>query len=193
MYTKASVRPSATPVRHWVVQVTTRRAVKPLASSWPPPCASWSITATTLCGKRYVFPREDALLLPALEGKAQELVRELQRDHEALHGRIVALREALGSASCDELYAGACAFTAAYFEHMHEEEQRHEAVIRAHLSVDELTTFARKSVERTAPSDQRMMLGFVVPAITDADANALLARLPAALASELRLLRNAAG
>ena len=136
---------------------------------------------------------EDALLLPALEGKAQELVRELQRDHEALHGRIVALREALGSASCDELYAGACAFTAAYFEHMHEEEQRHEAVIRAHLSVDELTTFARKSVERTAPSDQRMMLGFVVPAITDADANALLARLPAALASELRLLRNAAG
>jgi hypothetical protein len=56
------------------------------------------------------------------------------------------------------------------------------------LSTDELSAFGRRSVERTALVDQRMMLGWMLPAITRRDEDAFLGRMPPALAAELRLL-----
>jgi hypothetical protein len=63
-----------------------------------------------------------------------------------------------------------------------------EPAIRALLSEDEAASFGRRSIERTARADQRTMLGWMLPAMTRADAEAFLIRLPAAVASELRPL-----
>jgi hypothetical protein len=41
-------------------------------------------------------------------------------------------------------------------------------------------------VQRTAPADQRLMLGFMIPAMASSDAVEILGRLPPALADELR-------
>lgn len=75
-----------------------------------------------------------------------------------------------------------------YLAHMDEEERQFEPAIRAVLSADEATAFGRRSVERTAPADQRMMLGWMLPAMTSLDADAVLGRLPLAFAAELGVL-----
>jgi hypothetical protein len=71
---------------------------------------------------------------------------------------------------------------------MDDEERAFEPAIRAVLSLDEAIAFGRRSVERTAPADQRMMLGWMLPAMTPLDAEAFLARIPPAFAAELRPL-----
>jgi len=71
---------------------------------------------------------------------------------------------------------------------MREEERVLEPEIRAALTVDELAAFARDSVARTAPDDRRMMLGWMLPAMTATDVEAFLARLPPADAEPLRVL-----
>ena len=129
---------------------------------------------------------EDLLLLPLLEAGAPGLQNELQCAHRALHREAAALAEAADGAPAEALYTRACAFTASYFQHMHDEEQHHEPAIRAVLSLEELAAFGRRSVERTAPDDQRMMLGFMLPGMTRTDAEAFLARIPAELAEQLR-------
>lgn len=73
-------------------------------------------------------------------------------------------------------------------EHMREEEQDLEIGIRAVLTADDLASFSRGSVERTAPADQRMMLGWMLPAMPRAEAEAFLKRLPPAVAEELSRL-----
>jgi hypothetical protein len=96
------------------------------------------------------------------------------------------------AAPVSELYLAACAFTADYLTHMDEEERVLEPVIRAVLSSDEVAAFGRGSVARTGPADQRMMLGWMLPAMPHAAAVAFLERLPQPLASELRGLVAAA-
>ena len=71
---------------------------------------------------------------------------------------------------------------------MHDEECVFEPAIRGILSADEVIAFGRRSVERTAPPDQRMMLGWMLPAMTRPDAESLLGHLPPALAAELSVL-----
>jgi Hemerythrin HHE cation binding domain len=129
---------------------------------------------------------EDLLLLPLLEPRAPELTHALMAAHQELHSCLVGLQAALERATPAELYAQACAFAAAYFQHMHDEEHVHEPCIRALLSVEELIGFAQQSVQRTAPAEQRMMLGFMLPAMTRPDVEAFLGRLPAELANQLR-------
>jgi hypothetical protein len=68
---------------------------------------------------------------------------------------------------------------------MDDEERTFQPAIRAVLSVEEIAGVAGQSVARTAPADQRMMLAWVLPAMTPADAETLLGRLPPDLASEL--------
>ena len=131
---------------------------------------------------------EDALLLPLLARAAPDVHARMTAAHATLHAPLTALQAAVDRAPSDELYARAGDFLTCYLEHMSEEEYTFEPIIRAALPVDELARFGRESVTRTAPDDQRMMIAFMLPAMTRVDVEAFLARLPAPLAAELRLL-----
>ncbi len=128
---------------------------------------------------------EDLLLLPLLRERAPQIFAQMSAAHIALDEDREALRRPQPMAV---LYLSACAFTSQYLAHLDEEERVFEPEIVALLSADEAIAFGRRSVERTAPADQRMMLGWMVPAMTRVDADALLARLPPALGDELRAL-----
>jgi hypothetical protein len=129
---------------------------------------------------------EDLLLLPLLEARAPAVAQAMSLAHRELETALHALEEARSSAPAHGLYLASCAFAARYLEHMREEEQAHEPLIRAALAPDELAGFGQRSVARTAPLDQRLMLGFMLPAMRPADASSFLARLPPELAGELR-------
>lgn len=131
---------------------------------------------------------EDLLLLPLLAQHAPEIFERIQAAHVRVQAALDALTAALETASPSALYARTCRFIALYLEHMDEEEHELEPAIRRALSVEQLAGFGRGSVERTAPADQRMMLSFMLPAMARSDAAAFLARLPPALADELRPL-----
>lgn len=127
---------------------------------------------------------EDVLLLPILEQRAPDLAAQMKRAHHALDKA----RERLGDLPFERLYLATCSFTASYLEHMSDEELVFEPRIREVLSIEDLTSFGQRSVQRTAPADQRMMLGWMLPAMVREEASAFLARLPEALADELRKL-----
>ena len=131
---------------------------------------------------------EDVLLLPLLAQAAPDVHARMTAAHAALHEPLAALQASLASAPSDLLYARAAHFTARYLEHMDDEEQALEPRIRAALTVEQLARFSRESVTRTAPAEQRMMIAFMLPAMTRGDVDALLARLPAPLAADLRPL-----
>ena len=131
---------------------------------------------------------EDVLLLPLLAQAAPAVHARMTAAHAALHEPLAALEAALESASSATLYARTGQFVARYLEHMHEEEHALEPHIRVALTVEQLTQFSRDSVTRTAPADQRMMIAFMLPAMTRVDVDAFLARLPPPLAAELRPL-----
>jgi hypothetical protein len=128
---------------------------------------------------------EDLLLLPLLRERAPQIFAQLSRAHTALDEARAGLTE---NQAVFPLYLAACAFTSQYLAHMDDEERLLEPAIHAVLSADEAIAFGRRSIERTAPADQRMMLGWMLPAITRLDADAILARLPPTLAAELRVL-----
>lgn len=126
---------------------------------------------------------EDVLLLPILREKAPVVAATIEREHRGLD----ALRARLDvEGSIEELYLAACAFTAKYLEHLDEEERLFEPQIRAVLTPDEIANVGRMSVQRTAPDDQLMMLGWMLPAIPRYTADEILGRLPPAIADELR-------
>jgi hypothetical protein len=129
---------------------------------------------------------EDLLLLPLLEQRAPAIFARMQDAHDRVNGTLNALTRDIETAPTHELYDRTCVFIALYLDHMREEEQALDPLIRAVLSVEELAGIARQSVERTAPADQRMMLGWMLPAMTRTDADAYLAKLPGALADQLR-------
>lgn len=131
---------------------------------------------------------EDQLLVPLLEARAPELAARMLQGHERIHSALRALASSVASASTLELYKHTCRFIGLYFEHMAEEENELELAIRAALGPEELTAFGRRAVERTAPADQRMMLTWMLPAMTRVDVEEFLGRLPPALADELRPL-----
>lgn len=131
---------------------------------------------------------EDQLLLPLLRERAPGVFARMTEAHAVLdQSRASLLVEQPTSA----LYLAACAFTAQYLAHMDEEERALESIIREALSVDQATEFGRRSVARTAPGDQRTMLGWMLPAMTSSDVGAFLSRLPPALAAELEPLTHA--
>lgn len=134
---------------------------------------------------------EDLLLLPRLRERAPGVVERIERAHARVGEALAALVAGALTAPLPALYEGTCGFVALYLEHMREEEQELEPAIRAALSVEELAGFGRESVERTAPADQRMMLGWMLPAMTRADVDAFLGRLPAPMAQQLRPLADA--
>ena len=131
---------------------------------------------------------EDLLLVPRLRAKAPGVAERIERAHGHVSEALAALTASIEVAPAQELYERSCGFLALYLEHMREEEQELEPMIRAALSVEELAGFGRGSVERTAPADQRMMLGWMLPAMTRADVEAFLGRLPPSMAEQLRPL-----
>jgi hypothetical protein len=126
---------------------------------------------------------EDSLLLPILHERGPQIFERMNSAHAALDEARAAMTAHQPVAA---LYLAACAFTSQYLAHMDDEERVFEPAIRAVLSPEEAIAFGRRSVERTAPSDQRMMLGWMLPAMTRLDADAFLSRMPSALAAELR-------
>lgn len=133
---------------------------------------------------------EDLLLLPLLAQHAPAIFQRIHASHERIHAALLALLTEVEQAPPPALYAQACEFLAVYLAHMHEEEHELEPAIRLALTPELLVGFGRQSVERTAPADQRMMLGWMLPAMTARDADAFLSRLPPPLAAELRPLAN---
>lgn len=128
---------------------------------------------------------EDLLLLPLLRERAPQLFVQINKAHADLDQ---ARAKLLAEQPLSELYLAACAFTSRYLAHMDDEERALEPAIRAVLSVEEVIAFGRQSVERTSPGDQRMMLGWMLPAMAPGDAEAFLSRLPPAMAAGLRPL-----
>lgn len=131
---------------------------------------------------------EDRLLLPLLAQHAPASFERIEAAHVQVNAALSALTAEVDRAPAPQLHAAACRFLALYLEHMHEEEHVLEPAIRRALSVEQLMGFGRQSVERTAPDDQRMMLRWMLPAMTRSDAESFLARLPPPLAAELRPL-----
>ncbi|HLT35550.1 MAG TPA: hemerythrin domain-containing protein [Enhygromyxa sp.] len=131
---------------------------------------------------------EDLLLVPLLDARAPAVAGRMRSEHARIEPKLAALIASRETAPIGELYHRACEFVAIYLEHMREEEEQLEPAIREALTPDELAGFGRGSIERTAPADQRMMLGWMLPAMTRADAVGFLARLPGPLADQLRPL-----
>jgi hypothetical protein len=129
---------------------------------------------------------EDLLLLPLLVERAPAAFARMSEAHERVNPLLGSLTASIEAAPTDVLYERTCELMVLYLEHLREEEQVLEPAIRAALSLDELAGFGRRSVERTQPADQRMMLGFMLPAMTRPDVDAFLARLPPAQAEALR-------
>jgi hypothetical protein len=131
---------------------------------------------------RHHGENEDELLLPLLRGRAPEIAARMEEAHRGIDGALTTLEERVAEARAHELHLQAGGFVALYLDHMREEEQALEPRIRAAVGADELAGFARESVERTAPADQRMMLGWMLPAMPRAEAEVFLKRLPRDLA-----------
>jgi hemerythrin HHE cation binding domain-containing protein len=148
-------------------------------------CDARAVLADALHFVAHHGDNEDTLLLPLLRDRAPHVFARMTAAHRALDDAREALARPLPAHA---LYLAACAFTSAYLAHLDDEERELEPAIRAVLTKDEIVAFGRSSVARTAPADQRMMLGWMLPAMTRADADAFLGALPAELASELRPL-----
>lgn len=131
---------------------------------------------------------EDLLLVPLLDQAAPAVSERMRSAHARINPALEALTDSIEAAPIDTLYHRTCEFVGLYLEHMREEELELEVVIRAALTLEQLAGFGRGSVERTAPADQRMMIGWMLPAMTRADAEGFVAKLPRPLADELRRL-----
>lgn len=131
---------------------------------------------------------EDVLLVPLLDHAAPVVAERMRAAHVQIDAVLASLRASVEAAPIVTLYHHTCEFVALYLEHMREEEQELEPMIRAALTQEQLAGFGRGSVQRTAPADQRMMLRWMLPAMTRADAEGFVAKLPGPLADELRPL-----
>jgi hypothetical protein len=131
---------------------------------------------------------EDRLLLPLLQMRAPDAFAVISRQHRDLDDARASLLAGVDTTPTPMLYRQAAVFVARYLDHLAEEEDVLEPRIRAALTTDEIVAFGQQSVARTAPADQRMMLGWMLPAMTPTDAAAFLDRLPPPLADALRPL-----
>jgi hypothetical protein len=131
---------------------------------------------------------EDLLLIPLLDQHAPAVSERMRAGHVGVNATLETLTASVETAPIHALYLHTCEFVSLYLEHMREEEEQLEPVIRAALTLEQLAKFGLGSVERTAPADQRMMIGWMLPAMTRADANGFLAKLPPMLAEQLRPL-----
>jgi hypothetical protein len=131
---------------------------------------------------------EDVLLLPILEAVAPEISQTLHQQHAIINEAMQRLQTLATDASNQTLYVEMSSFIALYLEHMRLEEQELDPKIRAALSIEQLLQFGARSVERTAPEEQEMMLSWMLPSMTRDDAEAFMGKIPPAVAEQLRPL-----
>jgi len=134
---------------------------------------------------RHHGDNEDTLLVPLLQRHAPEIAARMAEAHRRIEGALAELEGCAAASSVHELYLRAGAFVALYMDHMREEEQELEPRIRAAVDAAALAGAGRGAVARTAPGDQRMMLGWMLPAMPRAEADAFLSLLPREMAEEL--------
>lgn len=127
---------------------------------------------------------EDALLLPLLDERAPETARCMRDAHQAIEGELNTLKE-LCEKGTPGLYLRFSLFIAHYLEHMAEEEIELEPAIRAVISDAELVARSKEAVTRTEPGERMRMLRLMLPALSTASAQAMIERMPEAVAREL--------
>lgn len=131
---------------------------------------------------------EDVLLLPLLRERAPAAFGRMQRAHATIDAALAVLSAQVDASATGDLYHQASSFITLYLEHMREEEIELEPLIRAAVTAEELADFGRRAVERTSPSDQRLMLAWMLPAMTADDVQTFLTTVPAERRDELRRL-----
>ena len=129
---------------------------------------------------------EDEVLIPLVREKNFALAQLMERAHDEINPLLSALKQVATSAPLDELFTVTNQFLAKYLAHMHEEENVFDPQLRETFTSEELGAFGMKSVQRTSPPDQLMMLTWMLPAMPRDEANQFLARVPAATATSLR-------
>ncbi|MEW5853649.1 MAG: hemerythrin domain-containing protein [Myxococcota bacterium] len=134
---------------------------------------------------------EDVVLLPVLAQRAPQVFQRMQAAHEKVGAALNALRSDVDTQPAWELYPRLAAFISQYLEHMREEEEDLQPLIRAVISSEEIAGLGRASGERTATADRTMMLTWMLPALPRADAEEFLSRMPPAVAERLRSLTGA--
>lgn len=144
------------------------------------------LLATTLHFLEHHGANEDTIMIPIVQERNPALAQRMSQAHEELTPRLEELERAAKSAPLEELFALTNRFLAAYLEHMHEEETVFDPQLRAAFTAEELAAFGLKSVQRTTPADQLMMLGWMLPAMPREEANRFLERVPAETATALR-------
>lgn len=142
---------------------------------------------------RHHGENEDVLLLPLLQRRAPEIALRMEEAHRHIDDALAALEARVADAAVEDLHHRLASFIALYLEHMREEEQELDERIRAVLTAEEMAGVGRGSVERTAPADQRMMIGWMLPALPRPQAEAYLKKLPPSLAEELSRTLDSAG
>jgi hypothetical protein len=145
-----------------------------------------ALLKTTLHFLAHHGANEDELLIPMARERVPELARRMEEAHARIAPLFDELCAAADAAGHEALFALTNRFLAAYLEHMHEEETVFDAALRAAFTSEELAVFGMKSVQRTAPADQLMMLGWMLPAMPRAQAEVFLARVPPDIAATLR-------
>lgn len=141
---------------------------------------------TTLRFVAHHGENEDVLLIPLARARAPELAARMEAAHAHVNTALLALQRSAADAELDALCTQTNRFLAAYLAHMDEEENVFDAELRAALTPEDLAAFGKQSVERTAPADQLMMLGFILPSMPRAEAELFLGRVPPATAATLR-------
>lgn len=116
---------------------------------------------------------EDLLLLPMVAARAPEYFERMKTAHQELEETTAALRHALEHEP-SHLYHAACTFTAEYLEHMREEELEHLPVLQIHLSSEELHDFERRAIARAEPTEQSLLLSYMLSAMTDSEVASFL-------------------
>lgn len=127
---------------------------------------------------------EDALLLPLLDTRVPEVAMRMRAAHQQIETELQSVRGLLARRA-PELYLELSLFVAHYLEHMYEEELVLEPQIRVVISDAELADHGQKAVTRIDPSERLTMLRLMLPAMPIAAAQALLNKLPAAVAHQL--------
>ncbi len=137
---------------------------------------------------------EEAFLHPLLARRLPELERSLRAEHETSHVELTGLRQLLGAIVGGEsqqqrresalgFYRALVRFTAAYLEHLDDEER---ALPRfwAHFEHDELLEVMRRFNASRAPTEAMADLERMLPALAPAEREQLLTRMRASAPDE---------
>lgn len=122
---------------------------------------------------------EDLFVHPAMERHAPGSAAEVAREHEGHEQAIAALAEGVAqlmacarerrARAAHALYRQLALFVAHNFEHMHQEETAHNAVLWAHYSDAELAAIEGAIEASIPPEEMRVALRWMLPYMAPAE------------------------